>query len=296
VNTPQGKDNNMKKKQRRLIISLIKYAVALALVIFAALPFFWIIATSFNPARSLLGAHLIPAALTLNNYRDLLDNPNLSFGRWILNSFKVSIISVFCIVLLTCFSAYALSRFRFAGKRGVMMGIMIMNIFPGILAMVAIYVMMQQFGNYLPFIGLNTHGGLICVYVAGSMSINVLMVKSYIDSIALELDESAIIEGASYGQVFWKIIFPVIKPMVITIAILAFMSTYGDFVIANLLLKGNDKVTVMVGIYQFTQQHFDTNWGIVTAGTVLAAIPVAALFFFSQKHILNGLMMGAVKE
>jgi ABC-type maltose transport system permease subunit len=286
----------MKRRTRELTVMIIKYIVALVLVIFAVVPFFWIVATSFNPSRSLLGASLIPSSLTINNYGDLLSNPNLAFGKWMFNSFKVSGISVCFIVLFTCLSAYALSRFRFAGKRGVMMGIMIMNIFPGILAMVAIYVMMQQMGIYLPFIGLNTHGGLICIYIAGSMSINVLMVKSYIDTIALELDESAIIEGASHWQVFWKIIFPVITPMVITIAILAFMSTYGDFIIANLLLKGNDKVTVMVGIYQFTQQRFDTNWGIVTAGTVVAALPVIVLFFMAQKYILDGLMMGSVKE
>ena len=83
--------------------------------------------------------------------------------------------------------------------------------------------------------------------------------------------------------------------MVITVAILAFMTTYGDFIIANLLLKGND-VTVMVGIFQFTQQRFDTNWGIVTAGTILAALPVLVLFFISQRYIINGMTMGAVKE
>jgi ABC-type maltose transport system permease subunit len=177
-----------------------------------------------------------------------------------------------------------------------MMTIMILNIFPGVLAMVAIYIVMQQLGLNVPFLGINTHGGLICVYVAGSMSINVLMVKSYIDTIAVELDESALIEGASYWQVYWKIIFPVIKPMVITVAILVFMSTYGDFIIANLLLKGNDKVTVMVGIYQFTQQRFNTNWGVVTAGTILAAIPALVLFFMSQKYIIGGLTLGAVKE
>jgi ABC-type maltose transport system permease subunit len=274
----------------------IKYVIALLLIAFAVIPFFWIIATSFNPSRSLLGANLIPSSFTVNNYRDLLSNANLSFGKWVFNSFKVSSISVIIIVLLTCTSAYALSRFRFAGKRGVMMGIMILNIFPGILAMIAIFVMMQQIGIYFPFVGLNTHGGLICVYVAGAMSINVLMVKSYIDTISQELDESALIEGATYWQIFWKIIFPVIKPMVITVAILAFMSTYGDFVIANLLLKGNDKVTVMVGIFQFTQQRFDTNWGIVTAGTIMAAIPVVVLFFASQKYIIGGVMLGAIKE
>lgn len=286
----------VQKKRTQVAVRTVKYIIAAILIVFAVLPFFWIIATSFNQAQSLLGAHIIPDHLTLNNYRDLLTSKTLNFGRWMLNSFKVTIISVTLIVVITCISAYALARFRFKGKKGVMMGIMIMNIFPGILAMVAIYQMMQQVGTYIPFLGLNTHGGLICIYVAGSMSINVLMVKSYIDSVSPELDESALIEGASYWQVFWKIIFPIIRPIVITVGILAFMSTYGDFVTANLLLKGNDKITVMVGLYQFTQQRFDTNWGIVTAGTVLAAIPAVVLFFMTQKYILNGLTAGAVKE
>jgi len=283
-------------KRNKIISGVIKYSIALVLIVFAVTPFLWIVATSFNASRSLLGAAIIPKVLTISNYIDLLNNPSLSFGKWMINSLKITSIAVILIVALTCVSAYALSRFRFKGKKGVMMGILILNIFPGILAMVAIFIMMQQFTNYLPFIGLNTHGGLICIYVAGAMSINVLMVKSYIDTISVELDESALIEGATHWQVFWKIIFPVIKPMVITVAILAFMSTYGDFVISNLLLKGNDKITVMVGIYQFTQQRFDTNWGIVTAGTILAAIPVVILFFVSQKYIISGLTLGAVKE
>lgn len=285
----------VQRKQTRQLVKTVKYVIAAVLIFFAVLPTFWIIATSFNKAQSLLGAEIIPKALTFNNYKDLLTSKTLNFSQWMLNSLKVTSISVVLIVAITCLTAYALSRFRFKGKKGVMMGIMIMNIFPGILAMIAIYTMLQQFGIYIPGMGLNTHGGLICIYVAGSMSINVLMVKSYIDSIAFELDESALMEGASYWQIFWKIIFPVIRPMVITIAILAFMSTYGDFVIANLLLKGNDKVTVMVGIYQFTQQRFDTNWGIVTAGTTIAAIPAVVLFFCTQKYILNGLTAGAVK-
>lgn len=283
-------------RRRRIFGMYLKYLVAALLVVFAVVPFFWVVATSLNPAKSLLGAKLLPDRLTLGNYGDLLTSPSFAFGSWMFNSFKVSIISVFLIVLVTCVSAYALSRFRFTGKRAIMVAIMILNVFPGILAMIAIYTLMQQIGTFLPFLGLNTHGGLIFIYVAGSMSINTLMVKSYIDTIAVELDESAMLEGATHWQTFWKIVFPVIRPIVVTVGILAFMSTYGDFIIANLLLKGNDKITVMVGIYQFTQQRFDTNWGIVTAGTVIAALPVVALFFMTQKHILGGLTSGAVKS
>jgi len=275
---------------------VLKYLLALVLIIFAVVPFLWIISTSFNQAKSLLGARLIPEHLTLGNYSELLTSQTLNFSLWMWNSFKISTISVFLIVAITVISSYALSRFRFKGKRAIMLIIMILNVFPGILAMIALYSLMQQIGGYVPWLGLNTHGGLIAIYVSGAMSINVLMVKGYIDTIPIDLDESAMIEGATSWQAFWKIVFPVIRPIVITIAILAFMATYGDFIIANLLLKGNDQITVMVGIFQFTQQRFDTNWGIVTAGTVIAAIPVAVLFFFTQKQILSGIISGAVKE
>lgn len=283
-------------RNRKVFGMTLRYIAAALLVIFAVTPFFWVVATSLNPAKSLLGARLIPEKITLGNYSDLLNSKSFAFGLWMFNSFKVSTISVSLIVLITCVSAYALSRFRFTGKRAIMVAIMILNVFPGILAMIALYTLMQQLGTFLPFLGLNTHGGLIFIYVAGSMSINTLMVKSYIDTIALELDESAMMEGATHWQTFWKIVFPVIRPIVITIGILAFMSTYGDFIIANLLLKGNDKITVMAGIFQFTQQRFDTNWGIVTAGTVIAALPVVVLFFMTQKYILGGLTSGAVKS
>jgi len=275
---------------------VLQYLVAAVLVAFAVLPFLWVVATSFNAAKSLLGAHFIPDHLTVNNYADLLSSTTLNFSLWMLNSFKISILSVVLIVIITCVSAYALSRFHFQGKKLVLYVIMILNVFPGILAMIAVYNLMQQVGTYLPFLGLNTHGGLILLYVSGAMSINVLMVKAYIDTIPVELDESAYLEGATSLQTFRKIVFPVIKPMVVTVGVLAFMSTYGDFIVANLLLKGNENITVMVGIYQFTQQRFDTDWGIVMAGTVLAALPVMVLFFFAQKHILSGVAAGAVKE
>jgi len=275
---------------------VLRYLLAAVLIAFAIVPFLWVVSTSLNAAKSLMGVHFWPDHWTLGNYTDLLSSQTLNFSLWMWNSFKISTISVVLIVAITCLSAYALSRFRFQGKRFLMIGIMVLNVFPGILAMIAIYSLMQQVGTYVPFLGLNTHGGLIAIYVSGAMSINVLMVKAYIDTVPIELDESAHIEGATSWQVFWRIVFPVIRPMVVTVGILAFMSTYGDFIIANLLLKGNENITVMVGIFQFTQQRFDTNWGEVTAGTVIAAIPVAILFFFAQKSILSGIVAGAVKE
>ncbi|MDA3810521.1 MAG: ABC transporter permease subunit [Spirochaetaceae bacterium] len=286
----------MNKKMKKIGDYTWKYILAALLCGFALIPFLWIVATSFNGAKSLLGANLIPSSLTLSNYIELLSSKTLNYSQWFFNSLKVSFISVLLIVFLTSLAAYVLSRFRFKSKKYLLFGIMILNVFPGILAMIAIFSMLQQLGTYIPFLGLNTHGGLIAIYVAGAMSINVLMVKSYIDTIPIEIDESALVEGASYWQTFWIMIFPMIRPIIVTVAILAFMATYGDFIIANILLKGNDKITVMVGIFQFTQQRFDTDWGVVMAGTVIAALPALIIFFIAQRHIIDGLTAGSVKQ
>ncbi|MBN2617632.1 MAG: sugar ABC transporter permease [Spirochaetales bacterium] len=291
-----GNKVSLYKRNRELISNTFKYILAFILCVFAVLPFLWIVATSFNGAKSLLGANLIPKSVTLSNYIELLTSKTLNYSMWFLNSLKVSSISVVLIVILTAMAGYVLSRFRFRSKKYIMVGIMILNVFPGILAMIAIFAMLQELGVYIPFIGLNTHGGLIAIYVSGSMSINVLMVKAYIDTIPLSIDESALLDGASYWQIFWIMIFPMIRPIIITVAILSFMGTYGDFIIANILLKGNENITVMVGIFQFTQQRFDTDWGIVMAGTVIAALPALLVFFLSQKHIVNGLTTGSVKQ
>lgn len=292
---PERKDHRRRILRKGLSYSW-RYALAALLIVFALVPFIWIVATSFNAAKSLMGAKLIPDVLTLRNYAELLGSTNLNFSRWFLNSLKISLISVSTILFLTSISAYALSRFRFRSKNVILGGIMILNVFPGVLAMIAIFALLQDLGYYLPFLGHNTHGGVILIYVAGAMSINILMVKAYIDTIPQEIDESAFVEGASYWYSFWNIIFPMIRPIIVTTGILAFMGVYGDFIIANILLKGNDNITVMVGIFQFTQQRFDTDWGVVMAGTVIAALPALLLFFLSQRHIIAGLVSGAVKQ
>ena len=288
--------NTVQTRQARILGYTWRYLLAAALIAFALIPVIWVISTSFNQAQSLSSARLVPRNPTMENYVHLLTRPSLDFKRWMLNSLKVSVISVAIIVVLTCTAAYALSRFRFRAKKFVMMSIMLVNVFPGILALIALFTMFQQLGDFIPVLGLNTHGALIAVYISGAMSINTLMVKGYVDTIPREIDESCIVEGATYWQTFWKVVFPMIRPIVITVLILAFIATYGDFIIANLLLKGNEQVTVMVGIFRFTQQRMNTDWGLVTAATLLAAVPTVLLFYFSQKYIIAGLTSGAVKQ
>jgi ABC-type maltose transport system permease subunit len=274
---------------------LARYLIALALIAFAIAPALWVVSSSLNPAKSLVGGTLIPEHPSLVNYRELLDNDYFPYGKWYLNSLKIASITTVCTVMITCVAGYTLSRFRFSGRRILMIAILILNVFPAILAMIAIYSMMLQLGLYTSWIGLDTHAALILIYVAGSAGINVLMVKAYVDSIPAELDESARVDGASHWQTFRLIILPIMTPMVVTIGVLTFIAAYGDFVIARVLLKSSDKLTVMVGLMLFQTDRFDQDFGMITAGAVLAAIPIIMIYIPLQRFVIDGLTAGSVK-
>jgi ABC-type maltose transport system permease subunit len=280
---------------RRSTSMSVRYLIALLLVLFAVFPALWVISASLNPAKSLISGTLWPKNPGFTNYIQLFNRPIYPFARWMFNSLKLAIISSSLTMIITCMSGYALSRFRFKGTRHIMTGILVLNVFPSILAMVALYATFQQFGLFIPGIGLDSHGALILIYVSGAMGINALMVKAYVDAIPVELDEAAWVEGASHWQTYWKIIFPMIIPIVITVGVLSFIAVYGDFVIAKVLLKSGDKLTVMAGLYLFRSDRFDVDFGAMTAGAVLAALPIILLYIPLQKYVIGGLTSGSVK-
>jgi arabinogalactan oligomer/maltooligosaccharide transport system permease protein len=279
----------------RLVSYAARYAIALALILFAVAPAFWVVSASFNPAKSLGSGNFWPKHPSFINYRQLLTNDFFPYLTWFGNSLKIACITTACAIIITCLAGYALSRFRFRGRRGLMIAILILNVFPAILGMVAIFTTIQQLGLYVSALGLDSHGGLILIYVAGSMGINVLMVKAYIDTIPVELDESALVDGASPWQTFRHIIFPIMLPIVITIGVLTFIAAYGDFVIARVLLKSSNKLTVMVGLQLFQTDRFDQDFGMITAGAVIAAIPVILIYIPLQRYVIDGLTAGSIK-
>ena len=285
-----------KRKFRRAVSYSFRYLIALILILFAVVPALWVVSASLNPAKSLASGTFFPKDPGFTNYTQLLQNEFFPYGKWLLNSLKIATITSLLTVLITCLTGYALSRFKFEGRRTLMSAILILNVFPSLLAIVALWAIMQQFGLYIPWLGLDTHGGLIMIYTAGAMGINALMVKSYIDAIPKELDESAMVEGASHWQIFQHIIFPMIIPMVITVGVLSFIAAYGDFVIARIILKTADKLTVMVGIFLFRSDRFDQDFGVITAGSVMAAIPIILMYIPLQKYVISGLTAGSVKE
>jgi ABC-type maltose transport system permease subunit len=278
------------------VISLVvRYAIAVALILFAVIPALWVVSASFNPAKSLISGTFFPENPSIINYQELLTNPFFPYSIWLTNSLKIASITTVLTVFITCLAGYTLSRFRFSGRQMLMRVILILNVFPAILAMVAIYSMLQQLGIYVPWLGLDTHESLIFIYVSGAMGINVLLVKAYIDTIPMELDESALVDGASHWQTFRHIILPIMKPIVITIGVLTFIATYGDFIIARVLLKSSEKLTVMVGLQLFQTDRFDQDFGMITAGAVLAAIPIILIYIPLQRYVIDGLTAGSVK-
>lgn len=293
---PISRERQGRPFRPQFLLSLaFRYAIAVVLILFAVVPALWVVSASLNPAKSLVSGTFWPENPGIINYQDLLSNSFFPYGTWITNSLKIATITTLLTVFITCLAGYTLSRFRFKGRSALMRVILILNVFPAILAMVAIFTSLQQLGLYIPLLGLDTHSALILIYVSGAMGINVLLVKAYIDSIPLELDESALVDGASHWQTFRFIILPIMTPIVITIGVLTFISSYGDFVIARVLLKSSDQLTVMVGLQLFQTDRFDQDFGIITAGAVLAAIPIILIYIPLQKHVINGLTAGSVK-
>jgi len=290
-----------RKFQRRFSIG-VRLVVALLLIFFAVFPVLWIISASFSSSQSLSTQTLIPPRVSFINYQRLFGlDPNYRFGdlvyqKWIFNSVKISTISTLLSLSITTMAAYAFSRMRFAGRVTMLKGILLIQVFPTLLNLVAIYVLIFQVGEIIPRLGLNTHAGLIMVYLGGSMGINIWLMKGFLDTIPRAIDESGMVDGASHFQIFWHLLLPLLRPILVVIGILSFIGTYGDFIMARILLNDVNKYTLMVGLQIFTAGQFDQKWGVFAAGALLGALPIMIIYLVLQDQIAGGLTAGAVKE
>jgi ABC-type maltose transport system permease subunit len=287
------------QKQSSMVIRLI---IALLLIIFSIFPVLWIISASFSATQSLSTQTLIPAQPSILNYLRLFHmDPNYSlgdlipYGTWLFNSVKVSSISTILSIAITTMAAYAFSRMRFAGRVTMLKAILLIQVFPNLLALVAIYVLIFQVGEIIPALGLNTHAGLIMVYLGGSMGINIWLMKGFLDTIPRAIDESGMVDGASHFQIFYHLLLPLLRPILVVIGILSFIGTYGDFILARVLLNDVNKYTLMVGLQIFTSGQFDQKWGVFAAGALLGALPIMIIYLALQDQIMGGLTAGAVK-
>ncbi len=309
----------MTSRERTIGLAL-RMVVILFAILFALFPIVFILSSAFNPSGTLATQSLIPRGVEsfdelFINFRTLLidELANFPFWNWILNSFIVATISTALTVIITALSAYSFSRFRFTGRRTLLLGVLLIQVFPNLLAIVALYLIVLEIGNLadaiprvLPFLsfidwgflelfGLNSLGGLILVYMAGAMGINTWLMKGFFDSIPRDIDESAEVDGATHWQTFWLLIFPLVRPILAVVGVLAFVGTFNEFILARLLLRTKENWTLMVGLYEFINADFNRDWGKFAAGALVAAVPVVGVYLALQDQIVGGLTQGAVK-
>ena len=202
--------------------------------------------------------------------------------------------SLFNVFLGAC-AAYAFSRFRFKGRKAGMMTLLFVQMFPSFLSLTAIYIIMGQVQDVYPAVGLDSLFGLMLVYLAGAMGVNAWFLKGFFDTVPMELDESAKVDGATHGQIFWGIILPLSAPVLSVTGLLGFTGTLNEYILASRLIQTPEKRTLAMGLQQYISGQYAQRWGTFSAGALLAGIPVILIFLVLQRNIVSGLTQGSVK-
>lgn len=291
-------------KKKLSLDKLLSHLMLIAIALIVLLPVFVVVSVSLSKGGS-LKTGLIPDAISFDNWKYILGIPyQSSTGEtvvspypimlWLFNSIKVSIISAFLMLLFSTTAAYSLSRFKFKGKEMSLMFLMVMQMFPNMMAMVAFYFMLDFIGQGIPALGIDTHWGLILIYLGGT-PFNIWLLKGYFDTLPRSIEESARMDGCTHFQAFYKIVLPLCTPILAVIGLLTFISTFSDFILPSILLKSQDQMTFAVGIQIFISESFASRWGQFAAASILGALPVSLLFFSIHRYIVDGLSHGGVK-
>ena len=247
-----------------------RHAVGIAGIVAALFPVVFIVSSAFNRDNTLSGAQLIPTHVTLHNFGNLLHNNvaavtggkvNAPYLSWVLNPMVVAGGTALLSTMLGALAAYAFSRFRFKGRRFGMLALLLIQMFPQFVAVTAIYLLIYNVGNIFHPVGLNTRLGLIIVYLGGAMGVQTWLMKGFFDTIPTELDESARVDGADAAQIFWGVVLPLATPVLIVVALIAFIFTLNEFVIASALLQTNDHFTLPVGLFGFVNNQYGKRLG-----------------------------------
>ncbi len=278
------------------------HALLIAATLTTLYPALWVVSIAFSGRQSLaivdLPAHPAlrdrlraitpwPERWSVSNFVAVMTEQ--PFGRWVLNSAIVALCTTALGVFLACTAAYAFSRFKFPGRRVGMMAFLVSQMFPGALMLIPLYIIMVQ------LLGLGSSRlGLVIVYATTSIPFSVWMLKGYFDTIPKELEEAAILEGASAGTIFWRIVLPLAKPALAITALFSFMTSWNEFILAATFMDKENMYTAPVGL-RFFVGGFSQQWGYFAAGSIIVSIPIVFLFLYLQKYLVSGLTAGSVK-
>ena len=272
-----------------------RHAVGVLASAFALFPLLYVLSASLDPTGTMASSNRLFSSFSGQNYVDLFNDPNRPFGRWFINTMVIGIVTSVMTVFLGALAAYAFSRMRFTGRRVGLLTLLLVQMFPQLLAVVAIFLLLTYIGNLVPVLGIGSQLGLILVYLGGALGVNTYLMYGFFNTIPPSLDEAAKLDGASHARIFFSIILRLVTPILAVVALLSFITTVSEFVIASVVLTDPSAQTLAVGLYGYVSETRSENWGVFAAGAVLAALPVMALFLFLQRYIVSGLTAGGVK-
>jgi arabinogalactan oligomer/maltooligosaccharide transport system permease protein len=270
------------------------HLVGILALAFSLFPIMFVLSAALNPVGTLSSSSLLPTRVGFDNFSTILGG---SFPRWFVNSLVVGLLSAALSMFISACAAFAFSRFRFTGRRPGLLGVLLIQLFPQFLAIVALYLIFTDITDLYPAIGLNSIWGLLLLYLGGALGVNTWLMKGFFDTIPKDLDESAKVDGASHAQIFFGIILPLVRPILAVTGLLGFIAAVNEFLIASVFLTDESEKTAAVGLYGILADETtrNTRFGIFAAGAVLLAIPTVALFQYLQRYIVGGLTAGAVK-
>jgi len=274
-----------------------RHAVGIVMVAFAIFPLVYVLSASLAPRGTLTDSSRLFTRVSPDNYLALFTTEGLLYPTWVLNTVVIATVSSTLSIVISAMAAYAFSRMRFRWRRQGLLALLLVQMFPRILGVVAIFLLLKAIGDAFPAIGLGTSSGLILVYLGGSLGLTTWIMTGNFNAIPRELDEAARIDGAGHARIFLTIILPLAVPMLAVLWLLSILATVGEFGIANILLVEPEQKTLALGLAGLVSgpDGRNANWGLFAAGSVLAALPVLVLFFVLQRWIVSGLTSGSVK-
>ncbi|EEH63263.1 ABC transporter, permease protein [Gleimia coleocanis DSM 15436] len=271
-----------------------RHVVGFIAIVYSGFPILYVLSAALNPniGTTLSSSNTLFAAVSLENFTEL--GEKTMFWTWFLNTLEIGIITAIGTVMMGAAAAFAFSRYRFKGRKGSLLGLMVIQMFPQLLAFVAVFLLLITLGDIVPALGLNSKYALIAVYLGGALGANTFLMYGTFNSIPIELDEAARIDGASHAQIYWTIVLPLVTPILAVVALLSFIASFNDFILASVVLTGQENWTVAIGMNNWVGGN-EKHWEWFTAGAIIASLPILSLFLFLQKYIVAGLTGGSVK-
>jgi maltose/maltodextrin transport system permease protein len=279
------------------------HAFLWVLIGFMIFPLLAIISISLRPGNFATGS-LIPDRISFEHWSLALGipyqaedgslvKPPFPVLLWLWNSVKIAVISSFLIVAISTTAAYAFARLKFRYKSVILNSMLLLQMFPAVLALVAIYAIFETIGSYVPWLGIETHAGVILAYLGG-VAMHIWTIRGYFDSIPHEIEECAKVDGATHWQAFRYVLLPMAVPILMTVFVLAFIANIQEYPIASILLRQEHNLTLAVGskYYLYEQKYL---WGDFAAAAVLSGLPITLVFLLAQRWIVSGLTAGGVK-